>query len=119
MEKNSSPSKPKNLNDERFLKNFDQGKYDSFRKENVINLVRDPAQAKAKGRYPKEAVEANERFNANYSRMLDRLTYASVDDHRLNFGIALEQMSEFDKLADEVKKFTLTDDRDNLLRPHV
>ncbi len=96
--------------DVKFFKNFDLGKYDSFRKENVISLVRDPARAKAKGRYPKEAVEANERFNANYSRMLDRLTYASVDDHRLNFGIALAQMSEFDKLADEVKKFTLTDD---------
>jgi len=99
------------FNDKRFRDNFDQGKYDHFRKENVINLVKDPTHAKAVGRYPKEAVEANERFNANYSRLLDRLTYASVDDHRLNFGIALEQMTKFDELADEVKKFTLLDDR--------
>ena len=99
------------FNDKRFRDNFDHGKYDSFRKENVINLVKDPAHARTAGRYPKEAVEANERFNANYSRLLDRLTYASVDDNRLNFGIALEQMSKFDELADEVKKFTLLDDR--------
>lgn len=97
------------FDDKRFIDNYDERKYESFRKENVINLVKDPV--KEINRYPEGAVEANRRFNLNYSRLLDRLTYASLDDHRLNFGIALEQMSQFDNLAKAVTAFTLKDDK--------
>jgi rubrerythrin len=96
------------FNEDEFIEEVDPKEYKKFRDENVINLVKDPTQAK--GRYPDAALDANKHFNENYSRMLDRLTYASVDDHRLNFGIALEQMTKFDKLAAEVKKFPLEDD---------
>ena len=99
--------KTQSFDEAAFIQEVDAKEYKKFRDENVINLVKDPAQAKAAGHYPKAAIEANERFNANYSRLLDRLTYASVDDHRLNFGIALEQMSQFDKLASEVTSFKL------------
>ena len=91
-----------------FRDKFDDVKYDRFRNASVINLVKDPA--KALDKYPRVAEEANRIFNSNYSRMLDRLTCASVDDHRLNFGIALEQMTKFDELADKVKEYTLEGD---------
>ena len=97
----------KKFDEEKFRQKFDGEKYRRFREANVINLVKDPAEALKNGRYPQAAVEANMLFNSNYSRMLDKLTYASVDDHRLNFGIALEHMTKFDELADEVKKFKL------------
>ena len=95
----------RSFNEAEFIKNVNKKKYEDFRRENVINLVKDPAQSK--DLYPPEARLANDAFNENYSRMLDRLTYASLDDHRLNFGIALEQMTKFDELADKVKQHPL------------
>ena len=79
----------RSFNEAEFIKNVNKKKYEDFRRENVINLVKDPAQWNSL--YPPEALLANDAFNENYSRMLDRLTYASVDDHRLNFGIALSR----------------------------
>ncbi|MGI9550579.1 MAG: ferritin-like domain-containing protein [Aurantibacter sp.] len=93
-----------------YIENLDCKEYENYLEKNINNLVKNPAQALKKGKYPKDALIANLKFNINYSELLDRLSYASMYNMMSNFGIALDQMNQFHEFAQEVTKYTLKDD---------